>query len=90
MERTLGLPAAVGLMVGIVIGSGIFASPGFVVREVGSPGATLVVWALCGCLTLAGSVSMAELSAALPVSGGESVYLTRVKQITSRDLFHTN
>lgn len=77
MERTLTLRSAVGLIVGIVIGSGIFASPGFVVAEVKSPGATLIVWSICGLVTLLGSLSMAELSAAIPMSGGESVYLTR-------------
>jgi L-type amino acid transporter 9 len=73
MERTLKLRNAVTFVVGIVIGSGIFASPGFVIAEVGSPGASLCVWALCGMLTTMGSLSMAELSAALPSSGGEAV-----------------
>ena len=113
------------------MGSGIFASPGFVLGYVGSPGAALCVWGGCGLITVrvshiwfgtcvlditpwtplsfslcvcdhpppphislththartharahrysqvAGSLSMAELSAALPMSGGESVYLTR-------------
>lgn len=77
LERTLGLRSATAMMVGIVIGSGIFASPGFVVAEVNSPGATLIVWALCGLMTACGAVSMAELSAAMPRSGGESVYLSR-------------
>ena len=77
MQRTLGLRSAVGLMVGIVIGSGIFASPGFVVADVKSPAAALFVWAMCGMLTLAGALSMAELASAMPRSGGESVYLTR-------------
>jgi amino acid transporter len=77
LERTLSLRSAVTFVVGIVIGSGIFASPGFVVKEVQSPGATLCVWGLCGVVTLLGALSMAELSAAIPVSGGESVYLTR-------------
>lgn len=77
MERTLSLRNACGLIVGIVMGSGIFASPGFVLGYVGSAGASLVVWAVCGLLTVAGALSMAELSAAMPVSGGENVYLSR-------------
>ena len=48
------LRSSVSFMVGIVIGSGIFASPGFVLADVGSPGAALVVWSFCGLLTLAG------------------------------------
>lgn len=75
--RTLGLPSAVSFIVGIVIGSGIFASPGFVVEGVGSPGAALLVWACCGAFSLAGALTYAELGAMFPVSGGEAVYLPR-------------
>lgn len=65
------------LIVGTTIGSGIFASPGRVLSQVGSVGAALTVWIVGGLLSLAGALCYAELGAALPVSGGEYAYLSR-------------
>jgi L-type amino acid transporter 9 len=77
LARTLTYVDGAALIVGIVIGSGIFASPGRVLEQVGSVGMALVVWTAAGLLSLAGALCYAELGTALPVSGGEYAYLSR-------------
>ena len=74
-RRTLGLPAAVSMVIGTVIGSGIFLVTSPMMRAVGSPSMVLVVWVFGGVLTLFGALSYAELSAAMPRSGADYVYL---------------
>jgi len=75
LKRDLGLWSAVAIVVGTVIGSGIFIVPQSMVRLVGTPGMVFVVWVAGGLLSLAGALSYAELAAALPQAGGEYVYL---------------
>ncbi len=77
LRRELGLWAAVSLVVGTVIGSGIFLVPKDMVQHVGTPGMVLAVWVVGGLLSLAGALSYAELAAAMPEAGGEYVYLTQ-------------
>jgi len=72
----LGLWAAIAIVIGTAIGSGIFLVPSDMVKAVGSPGMVFVVWIFGGVLTLFGALTYAELSAALPDAGGEYVYLT--------------
>jgi basic amino acid/polyamine antiporter, APA family len=60
-----------------VIGTGIFVSPSLVADQVGAPGLSLLVWALCGLLALAGGLCYAELSAALPRTGGQYAWFRR-------------
>lgn len=76
-ERQLGLFDAVSIMVGIVIGVGIYESPPRVAANVSSPTALLLVWALGGLLAFIGALCYAELASAYPRSGGDYVYLTR-------------
>lgn len=76
LRRELGLWAAVSIVVGTVIGSGIFLVPKDMVRHVGSAELVLAVWVVGGALSLAGALSYAELAAALPRAGGEYVYLS--------------
>ena len=75
LKRDLGLWSAVAIVVGTVIGSGIFIVPQSMVRLVGTPGMVFVVWVAGGLLSLAGALSYAELAAAMPQAGGEYVYL---------------
>ena len=75
LRRELGLWSAASIVVGTVIGSGIFLVPKAMVLNVGSPQMVFVVWILCGLLSLAGALSYAELAAAMPEAGGEYVYL---------------
>ncbi|XP_005322704.2 b(0,+)-type amino acid transporter 1 [Ictidomys tridecemlineatus] len=77
LRREMGLWSAVSLVAGCMIGSGIFMSPQGVLVYTGSPGASLVIWALCGLLVMLGALCYAELSALVPESGGEYVYILR-------------
>ncbi|MBZ3891281.1 b(0,+)-type amino acid transporter 1 [Sciurus carolinensis] len=77
LRREIGLWSAVSLIAGCMIGSGIFMSPQGVLVYMGSPGASLVVWALCGLVAMLGALCYAELSALVPESGGEYAYILR-------------
>jgi amino acid transporter len=77
LVRGLGPIAALTLVAGAVIGTGIFVSPSIVAREVGAPGLSLLVWVVCGILALAGGLCFAELGAAIPRSGGTYAFLHR-------------
>src|SRR5690348_5493184 len=75
LRRDLGLWSAAAIVVGTVIGSGIFLVPRTMIQRVGSPEIVFVVWVVGGLLSLAGALSYAELAAAMPEAGGEYVYL---------------
>ena len=75
LPRTLGLGSATALVIGITIGSGIFRSPAGVAQRVGDPTVFLGLWVVGGLLALAGALSLAELAAAFPESGGYYAYL---------------
>src|SRR4029079_3116023 len=75
LKRDLGLWSAVALVVGTVIGSGIFIVPNTMIRNVGTPGMVFFVWVVGGLMSLSGALTYAELSAAMPGAGGEYVYL---------------
>jgi len=75
LKRDLGPWAAASIVVGTVIGSGIFLVPHDMVLRVGTPTMVFAVWVFGGLLTLAGSLSYAELAAAIPEAGGEYAYL---------------
>ena len=74
-SRGLGLFDSTMLVVGVMIGSGIFIVSSEMAREIGSPGWLLVAWAIAGALTIAGALSYGELSAMMPQAGGMYVYL---------------
>ena len=75
LPRRLGLWSSVALVVGIAIGSGIFRSPAGIARLVPSPLLMLGLWVGGGAITLCGALSLAELAAALPETGGFYAYL---------------
>jgi APA family basic amino acid/polyamine antiporter len=72
---SLGLFSATMMVVGGIIGSGIFLNPAIVADRVGSAALTLVVWVLGGVVALIGALVFAELGARRPVAGGGYVYL---------------
>ena len=76
LRRALGPWSTVAIIMGTVIGSGIFLVPTDMVKAVGSPGTVFAVWVFGGVLSLFGALTYAELSAALPEAGGEYAYLT--------------
>ncbi|MGI8744030.1 MAG: APC family permease [Bryobacteraceae bacterium] len=75
LKRDLGLGSAASIVVGTVIGSGIFLVPSPMIQNVGSTAMLFAVWIAGGLLSLFGALSYAELAAALPEAGGEYVYL---------------
>src|SRR4029077_2530059 len=75
LPRTLGLWSSVALVVGITIGSGIFRSPAGIAQKVPNPLLMIGLWILGGAVTLCGALSLAELAAALPETGGFYAYL---------------
>ena len=75
LKRDLGRWSAISIVVGTIIGSGIFLVPSSMIRHVGSFEMVLLVWVFGGFLSLAGALSYAELAAAMPETGGEYVYL---------------
>ncbi|TNY18522.1 amino acid/polyamine transporter I, partial [Rhodotorula diobovata] len=76
VKEHVSLAGGIALVVGIVIGSGIFSSPGVVAKETGSVGTALLVWLGAGLLSWAGGSSFAELGSMLPMNGGHQVYLS--------------
>ena len=75
LERGLGLVDATTIVVGSMIGSGIFIVSAESSRLVGAPGWLLAAWALAGLLTILGALSCAELAAMMPRAGGQYVFL---------------
>ncbi len=75
LVRGLGLLDATMIVVGSMIGSGIFITSAESARFAGAPGWLLVAWALAGVLTITGALCCAELSAMMPRAGGQYVFL---------------
>ncbi|KAI6045787.1 amino acid permease-domain-containing protein [Pisolithus marmoratus] len=75
VEKSIGLVQGIGLVVGLQIGSGIFSSPGVVVANTHSVGASLTVWVASGLLAWTGASSFAELGSSIPLNGGAQAYL---------------
>ena len=75
LVRTLGLWSSIGIVIGVTIGSGIFRTPAGIATRVPDPELMLAVWLLGGLISLCGALSVAELAASMPQTGGWYVYL---------------
>jgi APA family basic amino acid/polyamine antiporter len=75
LPRQLGMVDATAIVVGIVIGSGIFVLPNVIARNVPSYGGIIGAWVIGGLLSFFGALAYAELGAMLPATGGQYVYL---------------
>src|ERR1700757_16229 len=73
--RAIGLFDGTMIVVGSMIGSGIFIVAADIARQTGSPGGLLLTWILTGVLTIAAALSYGELAAMFPHAGGQYVYL---------------
>src|SRR5436190_24385533 len=73
--RGLGLIAAISIVIGNIIGTGVFLKTRVMICNVGTPGMVIVVWVVAGVLSLAGALTYAELSAMMPRAGGEYVFI---------------
>ncbi|RUS92171.1 hypothetical protein EGW08_000024 [Elysia chlorotica] len=75
MKRELGVLGGISLIIGGIIGSGIFVSPAGVLEATGSVGLSLVVWVGAGLIALMGSLCYSELGTLIPKSGGDYSYV---------------
>lgn len=77
-RRTLSLNTTIAIVVGGVIGSGIFMKPALMASQLGSPLLLLSVWVVAGCITLFGALSNAEVAAMFPETGGQYVFFKKM------------
>jgi APA family basic amino acid/polyamine antiporter len=77
LTRKLGLLDSAALVIGVIIGSGIFLVPGSVAGQLGSLAAVVGVWVTGGVLSMFGGLALAELGASMPTAGGLYVYIER-------------
>src|SRR5690606_34945043 len=73
----LGTPTLTALVVGNMIGAGVFTTSGFALADLGSPWTVLFAWLVGGAVALCGALGYGALARVLPASGGEHVYLSR-------------
>jgi len=78
LRRSLGLAHATAIVVGIIVGSSIFAQPSEITRLVPSTRWGMLVWAAAGLLTFSGALVCAELAQAFPETGGVYIFLKRI------------
>ncbi|KAK7097442.1 large neutral amino acids transporter small subunit 1-like [Littorina saxatilis] len=77
LKQQINLFSCVSIIMGIIIGSGIFVSPVGILSNVRSVGMSCVMWAVCGVYSLLCALCFAELGATFPESGGEYLYIMR-------------
>src|SRR2546429_2012834 len=77
LSRQLGLASVTALVIGEVIGVGIFLTPASMARSLGSPFWLLVVWLVMGAMAFSGALCYGQLAARFPEAGGGYVYLRR-------------
>ena len=78
LTRNLGLTATVSVIVGGIIGSGIFMKPAFMASQLPNPWIILSVWIVAGCITLFGALCNAEVASMMPVTGGQYVFFEKM------------
>jgi APA family basic amino acid/polyamine antiporter len=78
LKQTLNLSNATMIIMGSMIGSGIFIVPAAIARDVSSPGLIMLIWLITAVITIAGALSYGELSAMYPKAGGQYVYLKEI------------
>jgi basic amino acid/polyamine antiporter, APA family len=74
LAPTLGLWTCISLVVGGIIGSGIFMKPSVMASQLGSPELLVAAWVVAGLITLFGALSNAEVAAMIPETGGQFIF----------------
>jgi APA family basic amino acid/polyamine antiporter len=77
LKKSLGLWSAVSLVIGSIIGSGIFMRPAYMAERLPSPLLLLVVWLVAGGISILGAMIFAELGTMFPATGGPFIYLQK-------------
>lgn len=77
LRKQINLLQSVAIIIGIIIGSGIFVSPVGILTNVKSVGMSCLMWAICGVFSGLCALCYAELGACIPQSGGEYIYIKR-------------
>ena len=75
LKRQISFGQALATVVGTVIGGGVFFKIGSISHETGTPSLTLFVWILAGIVSIASGLTVSEIAAALPVTGGSIKYI---------------
>lgn len=75
LKKELGLLASITIVIGMVIGSGIFFKPAIVFKNAGSPIMGIMAWVIGGLITVASGLTIAEIAVAIPKTGGVFIYL---------------
>lgn len=70
LKKEIGLLSASAVVIGMVIGSGVFFKPTAIYTATGAPGLGMIAWVIGGLITLAGGLTAAEVAAAIPKTGG--------------------
>lgn len=78
LPRKLGFLDALSIVIGIIIGAGIFLVPNLVARELKSPEWILAVWVFAGVISFFGALACAELGTMFPATGGQYVFLREI------------
>ena len=79
LQKNLGIAAALSTVVGMVIGGGVFFKPQAVyILTGGAPGLGILAWIIAGIMTITAGLTAAEVSAAIPKTGGMMVYIEEI------------
>ena len=78
LKKNITVTRGIALVVGGIIGTGIFITPNFIARSVGAPAPSIIMWGVGGLIAAAGGMSFCELGTMFPVSGAEIAYIKRI------------
>ena len=87
LTKEMGLVDGVGFVVGAIIGSGIFISPGVVLYHSGSAGASILCWILAMVIAMAGAMCYIEVGLLFQKTGGEFIYLQEAYSFNKKTPF---